>query len=503
VVINYRLGFFAWLRVNDKTPGNYGFLDQVQALKWIQANIARFGGDPRRITIGGQSAGANSVLLHLTSPASKGLFHRAFVQSSMALSYYPTKVDATATSNILFEALTCDAAADLRSCLENIPTQTLMEMQYYHVYERCLHGNDPYYGYNVDKGYWYCGLGPEVGNRILPGQYQMALDPAQNPSFNSVPILIGTDYNEGLSDSSAIFNPLRKDASYFYSDNKIDLTQYVYTKYLNQVTDLQSYENNETSYTTLFSKRAKDVYKAYPYDRNASGFVDIYPKGYNGLTADSPLDANYVFHALYHDKWYLCPTMATMSYIIASQKQKKSDAIYMYRFGQVPVASQFVYNIFYSNDPITAVANDFFSINLYPSHGDDIPFFHLVYSRLYIQDELNLANHMFSSLVNLIYTGNPNKGPMNQTVTTRWEAYNPSKRNMLYLSQPEISEPHVEGVRDTQCTFWEKKEFVFSTNQAGGGKGGPKAAKKGAVSGGGAAKKGGTKGRQMKIAKRQ
>lgn len=68
------------LRVSEDMPGNYGFLDQVLALKWIKANAAAFGGNPNLVTIEGQSAGAMSVQLHLISKQSKG--YRLFLYIS-------------------------------------------------------------------------------------------------------------------------------------------------------------------------------------------------------------------------------------------------------------------------------------------------------------------------------------------------------------------------------------------------------------------------------------
>jgi para-nitrobenzyl esterase len=84
VTLNYRLGplgFLAHPLLSGESPngvsGNYGLLDQIAALKWVQKNIAAFGGDPGRVTIFGQSAGSRSVSLHMISPLSVGLFHRA------------------------------------------------------------------------------------------------------------------------------------------------------------------------------------------------------------------------------------------------------------------------------------------------------------------------------------------------------------------------------------------------------------------------------------------
>ena len=92
VAINYRigvLGFFAHPALTAESPqqasGNYGFLDQIAALRWIRENVAAFGGDPARITIFGESAGGASVALLLTSPLARGLFDRVILQSPGAL----------------------------------------------------------------------------------------------------------------------------------------------------------------------------------------------------------------------------------------------------------------------------------------------------------------------------------------------------------------------------------------------------------------------------------
>jgi para-nitrobenzyl esterase len=89
VTFNYRLGPFGFLahpllskESEHNSSGNYGLLDQIAALQWIQKNIAAFGGDPNRVTIFGQSAGATSVLWLMASPLTKGLFQRAISQSA-------------------------------------------------------------------------------------------------------------------------------------------------------------------------------------------------------------------------------------------------------------------------------------------------------------------------------------------------------------------------------------------------------------------------------------
>jgi para-nitrobenzyl esterase len=88
VTFNYRLqrlGFFAFPALSREHPkelkGNYAYMDQIAALKWVRENIAAFGGDPSNVTIFGESAGGVSVHTHLTSPLSRGLFQKAIIQS--------------------------------------------------------------------------------------------------------------------------------------------------------------------------------------------------------------------------------------------------------------------------------------------------------------------------------------------------------------------------------------------------------------------------------------
>jgi len=93
VSINYRLGIFGFLAhplLSAESPhgvsGNYGILDQIEALKWIKKNISQFGGDPNNVTIFGQSAGGGSVRTLCESPLARGLFHKAVIMSANGLS---------------------------------------------------------------------------------------------------------------------------------------------------------------------------------------------------------------------------------------------------------------------------------------------------------------------------------------------------------------------------------------------------------------------------------
>lgn len=87
MTINYRLSTYGFLAVPGHLPGNYGLADQITALDWVIANIEKFGGDPERITIAGQSAGAGSVRVMLGSPKAIGKFQGAVAMSNLGLDF--------------------------------------------------------------------------------------------------------------------------------------------------------------------------------------------------------------------------------------------------------------------------------------------------------------------------------------------------------------------------------------------------------------------------------
>ena len=104
VSINYRLGPLGFLAhpalsAEDRhnSSGNYGLLDSIEALKWVQQNIEFFGGDPDNVTLFGQSAGSSSVCYLLTSPLSKGLFHKAIGQSAACMDQTAGAADSSGT----------------------------------------------------------------------------------------------------------------------------------------------------------------------------------------------------------------------------------------------------------------------------------------------------------------------------------------------------------------------------------------------------------------------
>ncbi|XP_077358424.1 fatty acyl-CoA hydrolase precursor, medium chain-like [Festucalex cinctus] len=123
VLIQYRLGVLGFLSTGDEhLPGNFGLLDQVEALRWIQKHIANFGGDPASVTVFGESAGGVSVSLLLLSPLSNGLIHRAIAESGTAVMDALVSNDPLPIAQVVANASGCsiESTQAIASCLRNI-----------------------------------------------------------------------------------------------------------------------------------------------------------------------------------------------------------------------------------------------------------------------------------------------------------------------------------------------------------------------------------------------
>jgi para-nitrobenzyl esterase len=169
VTINYRLGPFGFLAHPDLGPdaGNLGLADQQAALRWVRDNIATFGGNPRNVTIMGQSAGGYSVCAHLASPASAGLFHRAIIQSAGCTAGFRERPEAEQQARDLMAALSC---TDIACLWKKTPEELI-----------------------AASGAGHDAYRPVIGGSLLP------LSPAEafaTGRFNRVPVLYGGNHDE-------------------------------------------------------------------------------------------------------------------------------------------------------------------------------------------------------------------------------------------------------------------------------------------------------------------
>ncbi len=180
VTVNYRLGalgFLAHPALSAESPeqasGDYGLMDQQAALRWVQRNILAFGGDPGRVTVGGESAGSVDTCVHLASPTAAGLFARAIMQSGSCVSggssSPPTLADASTAGQTFAAAVGCADAATATGCLRAVPVPALLAAE----------GTS--------------GWGPNLGPAVLP------IPPAAawaTGRANQVPVLNGSNHDE-------------------------------------------------------------------------------------------------------------------------------------------------------------------------------------------------------------------------------------------------------------------------------------------------------------------
>jgi para-nitrobenzyl esterase len=189
VTINYRLGILGYLAdaaLDAKSvtgaSGNYGLADQQFALQWVRQNISAFGGDPEKITIFGESAGGFSVCANVVSPSSAGLFARAITESGPCSSTLPTKSEAEAEGAGIAAALGCSqsTSAAVVSCLRALTVPQILAVQNAITSENSIASLTAFF--------------PNVDGVLIPQEPVLSLLFGQ---FNHVPLLMGTNHDEG------------------------------------------------------------------------------------------------------------------------------------------------------------------------------------------------------------------------------------------------------------------------------------------------------------------
>ena len=178
VTSNFRLGPFGFFYDpnldNEKTtPVNLGLMDQQLALKWINNNIQAFGGDPKNISLFGESAGGQSIVAHITSPLSKGLFQRAISASGP---YHADEKNINEAKQVTYDiakALDCHGTPEqISACLKSKPTEVFL---------------DPKFAPFFTDGFY-------LDNTTLPYSYKEALE---KNKFNKVDLISGYNQDEG------------------------------------------------------------------------------------------------------------------------------------------------------------------------------------------------------------------------------------------------------------------------------------------------------------------
>jgi para-nitrobenzyl esterase len=269
VTINYRLGalgFIAHSKLSKEGggSGNYGYMDQIQALKWVSRNIAAFGGDPNNVTLFGQSSGGGAVSVLMASPLSGGLFHRAIIHSGQFRTHHDLH-SAEELGAFLSQQLSCQSAPDELQCMRNKSASEIV---------LAMPGGHP--GGGSVSG--PTNFLPVVDRRVLP---DFPLEIIRNGKHHHVPLLIG---------------------------NAADETSWIYEKDSKSIVTEQDYFNKVTTdYGTMM---ARDLLNLYP--------SSDYPSPRQGYNAPSPRQA---YNAISADHWFVCPTQRLAQAASASQSE--------------------------------------------------------------------------------------------------------------------------------------------------------------------------------------
>ncbi|XP_072048621.1 cholinesterase-like [Amphiura filiformis] len=401
VTINYRLMAFGFLTTGDEaSPGNFGMLDQVEALRWIKTNIQAFGGDPNRITMFGESAGAGSVSAHLFSPLSRDLFDQAILESGSILASWSFNEDLEKQRDSAFklgEAVGCPATTtqQLISCMREVEAQVINAAATEMLYE--------------------APPAPCVDNNFL---VELPLTSIENNNFKKCPLINGFNKDEGtLSIASSEFG----------------------FPYLNSST------------TPRVSKKT--------FDKELNAFLTSYGIYRNDLVEDS-IRQEYVDWSVaddpeadYFDAWnyyagdaaFACPaTIETRAHAMAGEHD-----VYQYYFTNVPSTSVF--------------KSEYFDVKwLGAGHGEELlyvfgyPFYPPVYfeSVEYLKEEMSLSQQVMKYWTNFAKTGNPNKEseaslPYNDD--RAWPVY--TFPNLEY-KEIAVNLTSGRGLRADGCHFW-------------------------------------------------
>ncbi|XP_011194065.2 juvenile hormone esterase [Zeugodacus cucurbitae] len=218
VGVNFRLDAFGFLSMGTpEANGNFGYFDQVLALKWVQEHIRNFGGDPTRVTLLGMSAGSMAISLHLASPLSKGLFHGVIAISGSATNHYD--IDNVYLTQHLADQLGCPRynTKYLLNCLRKFSWEELI---------------------NTSAKYEKYGLINVKWNYEIDGVFLLEhpTEAIRNNRFNRVPLIVGL-YRDELD-----FDPYK-------IENRTDLFDDInenFGLYVSDFFEFKSSGNNDT-----------------------------------------------------------------------------------------------------------------------------------------------------------------------------------------------------------------------------------------------------------------
>ncbi len=451
VTINYRLGELGWLAqravrarvangfqaVGD--AGDYGLMDQQFAMRWVQRHIARFGGDATRVTIGGESAGGDSVLLNLTSTTTgTGLFRAALVasgafhlhnlpsQQTSATQYGDPYVDQVLAGTGVVGGITCSSLTsssprhDVLTCLRGASVSTLISVQ---------------------AAQFPTAVPPNFGTLVVPRSLKRAL---AGGDFIQVPVLQGSNLNEGrffepreipfaapMATIVAAGGPANYDLS--HANGYCGGVACTYEQEIKNF--LAELHVPDAQNTAAFD--AQLATSIYPL----TNFPDSYlpssaPSADEGL---AQIQTDYQFACNADD---------------ANRDLAKLVTVYAYEFNDpdAPPAA--------AEPAVTVAPNDQYGYPTASEHASDLPFLFTVFQTAALStSELFLAQTIQSYVGNFVNNLDPSVGA---NIVPAWPAFNGSHQVQSLVVSPSTPGPFTTFAAEHFCKLWAP---IISTEQ--------------------------------------
>ena len=409
VNINYRLNLFGFLKTPD-IEGNFGLLDQKEAMKWVTQNIHFFGGDPTRVTISGQSSGATSLNTHMIDSSTKGLFSQVLFESNTIgddPSDFISIETAYSFSSQLSVAVGCNSQSI--SCLRSLAPDELMTVWITTAFSNTISFPGGLIGYAQWPQYTgnIVGAYPTYKTPLLPTSPILAMSQGQIGNSEIKSILWGTVKDEGYS-----FLPTT-------------------------VVNFSMMEAYSSSFDVIFPKSSwlnqsltspKAIKDMYPFDAACpfgGGFCAV---------ADA-----------IGDQWTTCASREAMTGV---SKKFPNISFYGYEFDY---ASPLTYSPGSTCDGSVGIVCHSAELNFVFNES-------YLYS-LYDRNDLIVSNFIVNTWINFIYTGNPNKGPAGTNpLGFAWNKFNAVTKTLAkFLPNPVLA----DNPRVSKCNLW-KTQFGFN-----------------------------------------
>nr|QCC89018.1 carboxylesterase 3 [Meteorus pulchricornis] len=401
VTVNYRLASLGFLSTGDSlAPGNLGLKDQVEALRWVQKNINNFGGDPNCVTIMGYSAGGWSVTLHMVSPMSKGLFHRAIAMSGAVTYQNLLPTDQKDLAKKQAEILGCptDTTGNMLICLNTKTEKEIADTL------------SQFFEWNKDPILiWLPVVEPEVPGveRFLPAQ---PIDLIREGKFHQVPLITGITRDEFGSAVVDAVEAARK----------------------GETADFDSVNENWTTIAPI----------SFFYERNTTQSLEISSKLKHFYLHDKPIGLdNYEGWARLYADGVIGFSVHRFANLVSDQYKTTNTPVYYYEF---TYQGRYSHKTWSDGKPYGVVHHDdllyLFYVSFFPYFDAEAP-------------EIKAVKRSTAMWVNFAKTGEPIPKDRDEFKNITWTPF--TKENKAYL---EIGNELImkSGLNEERMNEWDK-----------------------------------------------